>query len=151
MSRKTAISSLVLALLSFGCQGTPGSDKFAAAQQIVDSVAAGYPSLVRLTLHAKPAGSSAMQAVASSVAGKRGQPSDAEDMRAVDSGEETVLEEGENLDVTVPLADAAGKRIAAAGVTLKRNGRSREELVGDAHAIAGKLGDAVRAAKQPLW
>jgi hypothetical protein len=143
---------LSLAALVFtGCQGMGGTDQFASAQQTLQSVAAGYPNLVRLTLHAVPRGETQMKAIASSVADRRNKPSDPEDISAVQSGKETVQEAGDNLELTLPIADANGQRIAAAGVTLERNGRSRDELIGDARTIAGQLGAAVRAAKQPLW
>lgn len=141
----------LVAFAAVGCQGMGGNEQFASAQQTLQSVAANYPNLVRLSLHATPAGTSQMKAIASTSASKRGTPSDPEDVAAVQDGKESVLEEGGNLDVTLPIADASGQRIAAAGITLKNDGRSRDQLITDARTIAGQLGSAVRAAGKPLW
>ncbi|MEZ5964902.1 MAG: hypothetical protein R3F56_13765 [Planctomycetota bacterium] len=151
VSKLAGVLLSLVTLTAVGCQGTGGNEKFASAQQALQSVAANYPSLVRLTLHAMPQGEAQMKAIASTSADKCGKPSDPEDIAAVKDGKESVLEEGDNLDVTLPIADTNGHRIAAAGVTLKSNGRTRDQLIADARTIAGQLGSAVRAAGKPLW
>lgn len=131
-----------------GCQG-PAHE--GSAQGIVDSIAKKHPGVVRLTLHALPKGESDLRVVASTAPEKRNKPSDPEDHKAMQNGEEVVLPEGENLDVTIPLPDASGNRMAVAGVTLAAAGKSRDELVAQARAVAGELGAALRAAGKPLW
>jgi hypothetical protein len=151
--RSTSLSLVVLvALGSVGCESMRSSSAPATtAQQVVDDVARQYPNVVRLTLHAKPAGSDRLQAVGSTSAEKRGKPSDPEDVRALQSGQEVVLQEGQNLDVTLPMTDGSGKPAWVAGVTLRGDGRGRDELVADARTIARALDSAIRTAKQPLW
>ena len=132
-----------------GCAG--GAAPSAGIQQIVDSVQAKHTDLVRLTVHAVPAGKTQACAVASTAADKRGKPSDPEDLEAMSSGKEVVLDQGGNVDVTVPLPGMDGKNVGAVGVTLKAGSKSRDQLIGDARNIAQSVIDAVRAAKTPLW
>jgi hypothetical protein len=149
---KRLIRNLLVAAAPFlpSCAGTPASDA-TTAQQVVEDVARRHRDAVRVTVHATPAGSAQLHAVGSTSAAKRGKPSDPEDLRALETGEAIVLEEGNNLDVTIPMTDAAGKRTWVAGVTLRGSGRTRDQLVADAHVVARELDAAVRAAKQPLW
>lgn len=142
---------LVAAMVAAGCQGTGQGGAASSAQQIVETVAAKHPEVVRLTLHAVPSGGTQMHAVGSTAPAKRGKPSDPEDARAMQTGEEVVLQEDADLDVTLPLSDAAGKRTAVAGVTLKGAGKTREQLLADARAIAAEMNAAIRVAQQPLW
>jgi hypothetical protein len=67
------------------------------------------------------------------------------------TGAEVVLQEGSDLDVTLPMADAAGNRTSVAGVTLRTAGRSREAVIAEARAIAAELNAAIQAAGEPLW
>jgi hypothetical protein len=141
---------LAAAGLSAGCEQSSAAPA-KTAQAIVDDVAKKHPNVTRLTLHAKPAGGAQLQAVASTAADKRGKPSDPEDQKALDGGQEVVMEEGENLDVTIPLKDAAGKNDCVAGVTVKTAGRARDAVIAEARTVADELNKAVRAAAQPLW
>jgi len=149
---------LVGVLVGCGSQGDdgegegPGAAQFSAAQKIVDGVAAKHADLQRLTLHAVPAGKTECTQIASTVAARRGKPSDPEDLKAMNSGEEIVLEEPGAIDVTVPILMKDGKPTAIAGVTLKmKEGDDREALLTQARAIAKELESGVQAADKPLW
>jgi len=125
---------------------------YPAAQEIVDSVAAKHPELVRLTLHAIPEGKSDCMQIASTAKKRRGKPSDPEDLKALETGREVVLEEDGALDVTVPILMQMGKASAVAGVTLRaEEGANRNALLAKARGIAAELATAVRAADKPLW
>ncbi|MCC7012779.1 MAG: hypothetical protein IT454_09480 [Planctomycetes bacterium] len=129
------------------CESTATS-----AQELVEQVAARHSDVVRLTIHAVPAGGSEARAVASTVAEKRGKPSDPEDLKAMATAEPVVLQEGANVDVTLPLRGADGKPIGATGVTLANpNGLGQAQLVERAQGIARELESAIQAAKAPLW
>jgi iron complex outermembrane receptor protein len=114
------------------------------AQRLVDELAKKHPELVRIGLHATPAGSSENIIVASNVAAKLGQKSDPEDLRAMETGRPVVLREGENFDVTLPLHDATGKVIGAIGLTLRPNvGEQERDATRRARAIASELENQV--------
>jgi hypothetical protein len=150
---------LVGVLIGCGSQGDDGDQddgtgaaSFAAAQKIVDGVAAEHADLQRLTLHAVPAGKTECTQIASTMAARRGKPSDPEDLEAMKSGEEIVLDEPGAIDVTVPILMKDGKPTAIAGVTLKmEEGEDREALLTEARAIAKELESGVQAAGKPLW
>ena len=151
--------TLVLFVALVGCgpkddatNDTGGGAAFAAAQKVVDGVAAQHPNLQRLTLHAVPAGKTQCTQIASTMAERRGKPSDAEDLDAMRTGKETVLDEPGAIDVTVPIMVADGKPKAVAGVTLvMEEGADRDGLVGEARAIAQELEKAIQAAGKPVW
>jgi len=125
---------------------------YPAAQEIVDGVAAKHPELVRLTLHAVPEGKTDCTQVASTLKGRRGKPSDPEDLKAMKTGQQVVLDEPGAIDVTVPILRQSGKATAVAGVTLRvEEGADRAALVNKARAIAEELAKAVRAAGKPVW
>src|SRR5713226_9317945 len=114
------------------------------AQRLVDELAKKHPELVRIGLHATPAGSSENIIVASNVAAKLGQKSDPEDLRAMETGRPVVLREGENFDVTLPLHDATGKVIGAIGLTLRPDvGEQERDATRRARAIASELENQV--------
>lgn len=140
---------LAAALVAPSCQSSASSDAPRDAQQVVERIASEHPNVVRLTVHATPAGQSQLRAVASTSDAKRGQPSDPEDVRALETGQQVVLQEGDDLDVTLPMG--SGQQRWVAGVTLRGAGRSRDQLIADARAIAGEIDAAIAAAKQPLW
>jgi len=122
------------------------------AQDIVDGVAAKHPELVRLTLHAVPAGKTECLQVASTMKKRRGKPSDPEDLKAMKTGQQVVLDEPGAIDVTVPILRVNGKATAVTGVTLRmEEGANRAALVNKARAIAQELATAVRAAGKPVW
>lgn len=133
---RTALFSLSLLLVSLspacksaGCCGTECDP-----QVVVEKVAKANPEVTRLTVHCMKDG--AATACASTSADKKGKPSDAEDIKAMQTGETTVLQEGGALDVTVPILAKDGKFGAACGVTLKADGMTREQAVAKAKTIA---------------
>ena len=129
-----------------------GAEPFAAVQKVLDGVASQHANLKRLTLHAIPANGSGCTQIASTVSARRGKPSDPEDLEALSTGKETVLDEPDAIDVTVPILVTDGKPMAVAGVTLAMGeGADRDALVGEARAIAQELEKAVQAAAKPLW
>ena len=66
--------------------------------------------------------------------------------------ETVVLREGNNLDVTMPILDQAGKAVAATGITLERDGITGEKaLVMEAQTIAQELTTGIQAAKRLPW
>lgn len=142
--------------LLLGC-GSQDQQKLAtssdgAAQALVDGVAAANAGVKRLTLHAVPAGKDACTQVASTMAERRGKPSDPEDLEALGSGKEVVLDEDGAVDVTVPILVVDGKPTAVVGVTLAlAEGADRDALVAEARAVARELESKIQAAKKPLW
>ena len=132
-----------------GGDGNP----FPAAQKIIDDVAAAHPNIQRLTLHATPKDAEGLTQVASTMAERRGKPSDPEDFKAMKTGKEIVLDEEGAIDVTIPILLKDGVPTAVAGVTLKlAEGADNAKLVEEARAIAKELEAAVQgAAKAPWW
>ena len=144
---------LFAALIGCGSQDDGGdAAPYAAAQKVVDGVAARHAKLQRLTLHAVPTDGAVCTQVASTKASRRGKPSDPEDLEALRTGKETVLDEPGAIDVTVPILVKDGKPGAVAGVTLRmEEGADRDALVAEARAIADELAKEVEAATTPLW
>ena len=143
------IPFLLVAMLG-ACASTKAP--YPAAQDIVEDVAAKHPELVRLTLHAVPAGKTECLQVASTMKGRRGKPSDPEDLKALKTGQQVVLDEPGAVDVTVPILRVNGKPTAVAGVTLRmEDGANRAALVSEARTIAEELANAVRGAGKPVW
>lgn len=129
-----------------------GAVPFPDAQKIIDGVAANHPNLTRLTLHAVPTGKAVCTQLASTMAGRRGKPSDPEDLKALETGEEVILDEEGALDVTVPILMKDGKPTAVAGVTLAvKEGADRDALVSEARTIAQEVEKGVEAAGKPVW
>ena len=129
-----------------------GAAPFPAAQEILDGVAARHANLQRLTLHAVPADKSECTQIASTQPGRRGKPSDPEDLEALRTGDEVILDEAGAIDVTVPILAVDGKPTAVAGVTLALNeGADRDDLVSEARAIAQELEKEIQSADKPLW
>ena len=125
---------------------------YPAAQDIVDGVAAKHPDVVRLTLHAIPEGKTELTQVASTAKKRRGKPSDPEDLKAMKSGTEVVLDEDGALDVTVPVRKMGGKATAIVGVTLRMgDGMTRAQLISKARGIADEVAAAVHTAGKPVW
>ena len=141
---------LLFVIMLVACAST--TTPYPAAQEIVDSVAAKHPELVRLTLHAIPEGKSDCMQIASTAKKRRGKPSDPEDLEAMKTGKQIVLDEPGAVDVTVPILRSRGKATAVTGVTLRaEEGADRAALVNKARAIAEELASAVRAAGKPVW
>ncbi|MHC4847831.1 MAG: hypothetical protein ACYTEG_05175 [Planctomycetota bacterium] len=145
----------IVALLLVAMLGACASMKkspYPAAQDIVDGVAAKHPELVRLTLHAVPADKAECTQVASTMKKRRGKPSDPEDLKAMKTGQQIVLDEEGAVDVTVPILRVNGKPTAVAGVTLSMEpGANKAALINKARGIAEELAAAVRAAGKPVW
>lgn len=131
------LSIAVLSLSFVACRSTP-SAPCPETQAVVESVAAAHTDVVRLTVHAVPAGNSAMVAVASTLADKLGKASDPEDVRAVQTGAVQVLDEAGAVDYTVPVKPVDGKFTAAVGVTLKAGGDQQAQMA-HAKAIAAEV------------
>lgn len=165
---RTRIAVVLLGLLAASCQPpseplpvpppqTPpqipaAKSDFPAVQALVDAAVAAHTDVVRLTIHAVPAGETQSRIIACNLAEKIGKPSDPEDLEAVKTGKMTILKEGANLDVTAPILDKQGQAVAAAGITLRMpGGATEEEMVEEAKTIAAALTTAVRNAAAPLW
>jgi hypothetical protein len=151
---------LVLFVCLVGCgsendaENGAGDDTvpFSTAQEILDGVASRHANLKRLTLHAVPTDEAACMQIASTMAARRGKPSDPEDLDALRTGNEVILDEPDAIDVTVPILVADGKPTAVAGVTLAlKAGDDRDVRVKEARAIAQELEKEIRAASKPLW
>ena len=149
MQRLLIATSLVLTALLPSCANGPAMTEFPAAQSLVDSVAAAHDDVVRLTIHAVPAGGEKAQVIASTSAEKRGSWSDPEDIQAMDSGEAVELMEGDDLDLSVPVMDASGTAMAVVGVTV--SGDDQAAMRQSAEQIAAELADGIRTAATPMW
>lgn len=135
--------------LATACQSTPTP---ASAQAIIDRMVAKNSQIVRLTLHVVPRNSTDLRVLASNTPAKLVQPSDREDIECFATGRMQVITEGDNLDVTLPIIDVENRRIAVAGVTLRRApGRTQDQIIADARAITEELRAAILAAPQKLW
>ena len=129
-----------------------GSASYAAAQKTLEGVAGAHAGLQRLTLHAVPAGKDGSVQIASTMASRRGKPSDPEDLKAFETGEEIVLDEDGAVDVTVPILVKDGKPGAVAGVTVAlEEGADRDAAIAEARTIAKELEKAIQAAGGGLW
>ncbi len=106
------------------------------AQATVEMVARENPAVTRLTVHCSPANGGSPMACASTSAAKRGKPSDPEDVKAMQTGQTIVLEEGTAIDVTVPILSKDGRYTAVAGVTLQPGTMTREQTLTKAKDIA---------------
>ena len=137
MSSTIRFSVFALSLLFLGsCASTTALDP--SAQTLLESLASKNGNVVRLTVHAIPAGGADYKAVASTLASKLGKSSDPEDLKAIKSGEVVVLEESGGIDVTVPIQSKGGRYTAAAGVTMK-SAMGRDAAIQAAKAIATQI------------
>ena len=129
-----------------------GDDQFREAQALVDNTVAKYPDIVRLTIHAVPAGKEGSRIIACNIKEKIGSFSDPEDLEVLKTNKTVVLNEGDNLDVTAPICDKAGKPIAATGITLRfSKGETESQVVEKAKSIAKELTVAIQNSDAPLW
>lgn len=138
---------------STGCSMLGLEKADTSAQSIVDGIVAKNPDVVRLTIHAIPTGGAESKIIACNLAERIGRASDPEDLNAMKTGNSTVLKEGENLDYTAPIRDAAGKTIAATGITLAgpKAGESEADRIAKAENLAKEIQAAVQAAGKTLW
>ena len=156
-SIKWAVVSVFVFFVIFQTQAVKQSwasdePRFSKAQELVVSTCSKHPDLVRLTIHAVPAGEHASKIIACNVKEKIGKASDPEDLEAMKTGETIVLREGDNLDVTAPIWNKAGKPVAATGITLRFGKEETEsDVVKKATAIAKELNTAIQNAKKTLW
>ena len=142
----------VLALVALSACGSFRRDSFPEAQQLVSAVAQRYTEVIRLTLHTVPSGETELRTIASTDPARVGRPSDPEDVQAMRSGEEVVLEESEAIDVTVPVLQLQGAATAVVGGTLRHPaGRAREATVLRAREIARAVANAVQRSPEPMW
>lgn len=126
---------LALTLLPLAsCASAPDPE----AQSLVQSIANKNADVVRLTVHAVPAGATKYKAVASTSSAKLGKPSDPEDLKAMQTGDVVVLEETGGIDVTVPILMKQGKHCATAGVTVKES-VGKDAAIALARKIAGEI------------
>jgi hypothetical protein len=132
---RTLLLSLSVLVLGFtsGCKSTGNAG--ADPQVVIETIAKTNPGVTRLTVHCMQAAGGAV-ACASTAADKKGKPSDAEDLKAMQTGETVVLEESGALDVTVPIMQKDGKFGGACGVTMSTQGMTREQVVAKAKEIA---------------
>lgn len=142
----------LLTIALTACASMHDAARFPAAQAAVDRVAARHPDLRRLTLHAVPSGKTECMQLASTEAARRGKPSDREDMTALRTGNEIVLDEPGAVDVTVPILLSGGAPTAVAGVTVNTSPATAHDTTTDkARAIARELESELRNADKPLW
>jgi len=129
-----------------------GDDHFREAQVLVDKTVAKYPDIARLTIHAVPAGKDGSRIIACNIKEKIGSFSDPEDLAVMKTNKAVILREGDNLDVTAPICDKAGKPIAATGITLRfGKGETEDQVVEKAKSIAKELTVAIQDSDTLLW
>ena len=147
------ITAVLLLLALVSCRAVPEDrDRFRQAQDLVEEIVGEHSNLVRLTIHAVPTGESTSRIIACNVIEKRGQISDPEDLAAMTTGKTVVLPEGDNLDVTAPIFDSAGRAIAATGITLAgSDGSDDQALRAQAAEIARRLSTSIAGSAAPLW
>jgi hypothetical protein len=135
---RTPGSSFVLfaALFAAACQSTSTCcADCTKAQTVVAAVAQQNADCTRLSLHCTMAEGGAKYC-ASTDAARVGRPSDAEDIRAIQTGQPVVLDEAAAIDVTIPIFGKDGKYMAACGVTLQGSGMTKEQAITKATTIA---------------
>ena len=108
---RTLLSGLTLGLLfcSAACKTTYCCGWAADPQVVVDDVAKANADCVRVSVHCQPADAKAPVNCASTARERVGKPSDAEDVKAMQTGQPVVLEEKGGLDVTVPILAVDGR------------------------------------------
>ncbi len=109
-------------------------------QRLVLDLQARDASILRLSVHMVPASGPRSIVVASTSNAKLGKVSDPEDLRAMASAQQVVLDESGALDVTVPICVANGRAAAAVGVTMAADAASpRAAAVARAEAVAREI------------
>ncbi len=141
MRKLLVVGFVALVALVAGCATTSSCcGNCADPQAVVEQVAKDNPSVTRLTVHCQQADGTAI-ACASTLASKKDQPSDPEDLQAMQKGEPVVLVEANGLDVTIPFLQKDGKFRGACGVTFADKAMPHAQALAAAQAIA-KTGDA---------
>jgi hypothetical protein len=150
MRRRPTFSLIAVTTLFLSCQSTAPTPPCKSTQAIVESVAADYPAVIRLTVHTTMPGGSGPVAVASTWAEKLGKPSDPEDLNAMHRGVPVILETLTEVDVTLPILNQGARWDGAVGVSFK-NGPDRTQsqaaLTELAKAIAKVVEDRMLAAR----
>ena len=137
-TRALALMFLLVAAAG-GCKSTTTCAACENAQAAVEKVAKANPDVTRLTVHCLAKDGAGALCCASTSAQKRGKPSDPEDLKAMQTGQPVVLQEGAAVDVTVPILAKDGRCTAAAGVTLQPGGMNNEQVIAKAKTIATAL------------
>lgn len=134
--RKFLVAGLLaLAAVVAGCATSSCCGSCADPQAVVEQVAKANPGVNRLTVHCLQADGKAI-ACASTLASKKDQPSDSEDLQAMQKGEPVVLVEANGLDVTIPFLQKGGKFRGACGVTFADKTMTPAQAIAAAQAIA---------------
>lgn len=134
MSRK--IRALVTAVsFGFGCSiaathalaqsGATIDTSPAAVQKIqtlITQLKGTDSSIQEISVHANDASGKTMR-VASTTANNIGQPSDPKDIAAITENVKKIANDGSVVDVTMPLVNASGQAVAAAGVKVSNGGK----------------------------
>ena len=130
---KRLVASLILTPL-----GAFGQTSHAAAQKMVDEIKAAHPEITSLELAAQtPAG---CQTIAATEGNEVGEKCDKDELTAWKTNRPFVEKEKDEFDATMPVHDAAGKVIAAAGMDFKAEaGRTKESVTRDAQKIVAEL------------
>lgn len=146
------IGVVLAAFLLCSCGSPSTHEQISEAQRIVDQIVAKHPALVRLTIHAVPTGETESRIIACNISKKIGKISDPEDLRVMATLQAVVLREGNDLDVTMPILNQAGKAVAATGITIKDEGsRSKKALMQEVEAIAQELTEEIQATRKLPW
>lgn len=133
------VSSLLLLLA--GCNSTPGTEPN-PVQAIVEQLAQDTEGIARLTVH-QLGSDEACTVLASTDGTKIGQPSDQEDLKAMQTGKPVVLEEAGACDITVPVRKRGDRWTHAVGVTLRAAPSADRKLL---RAKAIEIADAIAVA-----
>ena len=124
------------------------AEQFGQVQEVVDQIVVTHARLVRLTVHAVPAGQTESKIIACNIREKIGKTSDPEDIDAMRTRKPVILREGTNLDVTMPILNDAGQVIGATGITFRDDGSGDEnELIAEARRIAEEVAAGIQSAK----
>lgn len=134
--RNLLLPLFLLVVGAFAACSTAGAccDSPTAPQNVVATVAKANPAVSRLSVHCAEDG--ALKTCASTATDRVGKASDPEDKKAMETGQEVVLEEKGALDVTVPICMKDGKATAVCGVTLKTDGMNRDQAIAKAREVA---------------
>lgn len=107
------------------------------AQKLVDETLAKHPDVVILAFHVTPPGKTDNVIIASNI-GRIGKKADEDDMRVINTGKNNleVNKTGNHFEVELPILDAEGKIIGAAGVVFNyKTGDDQSKLEKTALAI----------------
>jgi len=140
--RPTLPTTLALLQLATACAGTQAATD-RKLQQMVFDLQRTNPGIVRLSVHRYDPDLGGV-IVASTVKAKVGLPSHSEDLRAMATLQPVVIEDGTDLDVTVPILVRDGRAQACVGVVMATGRRTvRATLITQAEAIAHEIEHAI--------